>query len=622
MSSKSPFPERSLYADLQMRDRQIRLIEITSTQPEIVCKLEVVSLADEPAYSALSYVWGDPEVTQCVLVNGKRVNVTTNLASALEHAPKHLEDAKAAPRLWADALCINQNDPDEKNHQVPFMKEIYSQAEIVICCLGAPAEKIHQAMDWVNVITRECSLAEDDEKVQDASGSLGLHNYCIKNDIGGRPGYIDRGPNGSTTMDSSGLSDDLEPSQNSPQECCEGQGRVSESDNLVWLSKYPSFYGSARHVQSGAEDLHDAFELPYWSRVWVFQEVALAKKPVFACGTRSISLASLHHLASWTQGRTDDTTIVKPQFMDVEQWVMLKYVSKRIYQTLEPRLEARRTAGHPLSSRMIERDEGIGPEPHWRIVSSLYASNPKDYFYGFLSLSSLNLVPDYSSNTPVGMVCRDFMVEYVRAFGQGLLGKTTSGELDLLVFVGIGHGWLEYPETPSWAPNFPGLRQEKAVGSPVFSSRRSRFEDLFPPSSEKARFVGTTLRDTAFTLDSIQVLGPTRHDICLPHGEDMPRGVYSWIVDFAMSRKEYVAGFHPLAALHLLLHFESFGRQGEPVASTPNMGKVADFVQWLKQRYHDEACQKPSDIDMDDPRPRTEYLNKLQGGFRVSDSRL
>lgn len=43
-----------------MSGRQIRLLQITSTKPEIVCRLEVVSLEDEPAYSALSYVWGDP----------------------------------------------------------------------------------------------------------------------------------------------------------------------------------------------------------------------------------------------------------------------------------------------------------------------------------------------------------------------------------------------------------------------------------------------------------------------------------------------------------------------------------------------------------------------------------
>ncbi|KAL2672716.1 hypothetical protein Neosp_013430 [[Neocosmospora] mangrovei] len=203
-SSASTSQETSLYANLRMHGRQIRLIEITSTQPEIVCKLEVVSLENGPAYSALSYVWGDPEITRSVLLNGNQVNVAINLASALEHAPKHLEDANVAPRLWADALCINQSDPNEKNHQVPFMKDIYSQAEIVICWLGATDDKIHCAMDWVDVIARECSFTDDDENLQDA-----FHNISLKKDPGRAGDAAHEVSNEATTMDSPGFAKDL-----------------------------------------------------------------------------------------------------------------------------------------------------------------------------------------------------------------------------------------------------------------------------------------------------------------------------------------------------------------------------------------------------------------------------
>jgi hypothetical protein len=34
--------------------------------------------------------------------------------------------------LWADALCINQSDPEEKKHQVGQMGTIYGSAELVI----------------------------------------------------------------------------------------------------------------------------------------------------------------------------------------------------------------------------------------------------------------------------------------------------------------------------------------------------------------------------------------------------------------------------------------------------------------------------------------------------------
>ncbi len=38
--------------------------------------------------------------------------------------------------LWADALCINQNDESEKTRQVRMMGDIYSQAQMVVVWLG------------------------------------------------------------------------------------------------------------------------------------------------------------------------------------------------------------------------------------------------------------------------------------------------------------------------------------------------------------------------------------------------------------------------------------------------------------------------------------------------------
>lgn len=48
---------------------------------------------------------------------------------ALRHVKSHWiqafpgRDVKGL-RLWADAICINQNDAQERNHQVPLMGSI------------------------------------------------------------------------------------------------------------------------------------------------------------------------------------------------------------------------------------------------------------------------------------------------------------------------------------------------------------------------------------------------------------------------------------------------------------------------------------------------------------------
>ncbi|KAK0738280.1 heterokaryon incompatibility protein-domain-containing protein [Schizothecium vesticola] len=58
--------------------------------------------------------------------------VTTNLEAAL-HV---LRATLSRPVLWADAICIDQSDLDEKASQVPLMAEIYSQAVQTIIWLG------------------------------------------------------------------------------------------------------------------------------------------------------------------------------------------------------------------------------------------------------------------------------------------------------------------------------------------------------------------------------------------------------------------------------------------------------------------------------------------------------
>jgi hypothetical protein len=55
-------------------------------------------------YCALSYVWGSSKDTTLIVVDGKELYVTINLATAL----RHLRDPRIISYLWADAICIKQ----------------------------------------------------------------------------------------------------------------------------------------------------------------------------------------------------------------------------------------------------------------------------------------------------------------------------------------------------------------------------------------------------------------------------------------------------------------------------------------------------------------------------------
>jgi hypothetical protein len=52
--------------------------------------------------------------------------------------------------LWADAICINQEDLQEKCEQVQQMKLIYQRAQLVVVWLGPAAGRSDTLMDTMS----------------------------------------------------------------------------------------------------------------------------------------------------------------------------------------------------------------------------------------------------------------------------------------------------------------------------------------------------------------------------------------------------------------------------------------------------------------------------------------
>lgn len=130
------------YPPQPLRDDEIRLLVLppgdkNDTPGLLNCELLVVKLGDEPKYEALSYTWGPEEPAQGILIHNRMQIVRPNLWQALNILQN---DSKGGSRyLWIDALCINQNNVLERNHQVAQMGRIYGHAEIVLAWLG-PAD--------------------------------------------------------------------------------------------------------------------------------------------------------------------------------------------------------------------------------------------------------------------------------------------------------------------------------------------------------------------------------------------------------------------------------------------------------------------------------------------------
>lgn len=109
-----------------------------------------VTAAQRRGYFALSYVWGDAEDTQPILVNGLQFSATRNLVDALIHVCA--VEPECCAGVWVDAVCINQIDEKEKSSQVALMGKIYSGARETLAWLGAGDAASSIVMQLINRI--------------------------------------------------------------------------------------------------------------------------------------------------------------------------------------------------------------------------------------------------------------------------------------------------------------------------------------------------------------------------------------------------------------------------------------------------------------------------------------
>lgn len=114
-----------------------RLLELQpgDESEEIECTLAESHLSDNIIYETISYRWDDERTA--IACNGTALSIPKSLAEAL----RALRFRDKPRILWADAICINQDDDAEKGNQVHLMRRIYFQAQGVLIWLGEAAEE-------------------------------------------------------------------------------------------------------------------------------------------------------------------------------------------------------------------------------------------------------------------------------------------------------------------------------------------------------------------------------------------------------------------------------------------------------------------------------------------------
>ncbi|KAG4287373.1 hypothetical protein FPRO06_05025 [Fusarium proliferatum] len=320
---------------------QIRLLHLLPAKDNdnpIECLLEVVAFEENPVYEALSYCWGDSTQLQEIKCNGEAFKVTESLFCALQH----LRDESMERTLWIDAICINQNDLEERQSQVKLMTDIYTKSDRVVIWLGPDP-----ASDGVN------------------------HLFEMVPTIPNLPGP-----------------------QLSKRERTFFEMNVFDADR--WRqdedrnsSKVPGHIKKDFVIpQEVAKGAIAVLTRAWWSRIWTVQEMVLAPSAIIMCGhlaapsshVRRACADVLMHAVSdaFDTGDDDDLLNFGDLFEDPNGTIYM--ATMRLHSSLSAKMEL---------GKLL------------RFLRWLKAKDPRDKVYGSLGIaaSTYGIEPDYTIST-------------------------------------------------------------------------------------------------------------------------------------------------------------------------------------------------------------------------------
>ena len=221
--------------------KSIRLIELVKLSDAdlkdeiyVRIKMRTASLEgpDAEPYEALSYCWGDPTRVRPLVCDDAIILVTETLYMALDRL--HLETHNRI--LWADALCINQQDLVEKSWQVRMMSGVYRNATRVLAYLGEDDDN----SQFLEPLIMQLSKARDEIAMELESGAISVNSPLTK----GRQKAL-------------------------------GIPRMTVSNIAQFLA------------------FQFLLQRDWFCRVWIIQEISLAKDAILLCGDWEIPWATL-----------------------------------------------------------------------------------------------------------------------------------------------------------------------------------------------------------------------------------------------------------------------------------------------------------------------------------------
>jgi Heterokaryon incompatibility protein (HET) len=141
-------------------ENEVRLIKLYHASTSTVkfngnalpqCEIFHADLRTGPKYDTISYAWGALHETETIFINNDScLEITRNIWSALD-VFRH----KNIPMvLWADQLCIDQHNLEERRRQVALMQKIYSQARNTVIWLGQSDPTADAAFSFIEKVSK------------------------------------------------------------------------------------------------------------------------------------------------------------------------------------------------------------------------------------------------------------------------------------------------------------------------------------------------------------------------------------------------------------------------------------------------------------------------------------
>ncbi|CAE7001260.1 HET domain containing protein [Pyrenophora teres f. teres] len=246
----------------------IRLIEIQPgnwTDP-IECTLSTfdlnkVDFPENSPYETLSYVWGDASQRREILVKGIPFNVTRSLFEALQVLRRPAGGGVRV--IWADGICINQNDQEEKTCQVQMMGRIYACGAKVLIWLGH-FEPVKALLN----LDMLCRLASEEDDAEPSSSDPPTGTSS-----------------GNTHLEQHLTERNLPPEQPAPYY------RWYNDDRSRSILVTPDSYtaGASMHDPGSPKHICPLFEAPWFERIWVIQEYIKSTSTEVFWGNASFS---------------------------------------------------------------------------------------------------------------------------------------------------------------------------------------------------------------------------------------------------------------------------------------------------------------------------------------------